>query len=234
MKLIDFAFIVFSLIVAAISYIASASLIFPIGVGLIYILYYFIFCRRKLKKYRKKVNVIHCCYHFINSFIVTLSVKESLDDAYESGIRLENKDFKEETDNIESMPTYDRIVYLRSYFNLAVYKMFINILNLYQDQGGNILNISDSLMRETTRTEKALADSTSIGERRLFEFVVLWVITFGILIFLRFGVSDFYTRMLNSMIFIILLAIFFIIVLASFHLFLTRYVSLSIKEDTSL
>ena len=234
MKKIDIVFIVISLATSAISYIASNNVFIPIGVLLVFELYYFVIGRKMIKKYLSKVNTIHCCYHFINSFIVTMSVKESLDDAYESGIRLENKEFNEETANLESMPIYDRIVYLRKYFNLAVYKMFINVLDLYQDQGGNILNISDALMRETTRTEKALADSVSTGEKHLFEFIILWSLTFLILVFLRFGISEFYMVMLSSALFMALLVFFFVLLLISIHVFLVRFSNITIKEDSGV
>ena len=231
MRKLDIIWIILSAMIAVVSYIASDSFFIPIGVVVVFVLYYFLFGRKRIKKYVSKVNVIHACYHFINSFIITLSVKESLDDAYESGIRLDNKEFNEETMNLENMPVYDRIVYLRKYFNLAVYKMFINVLDLYQDQGGNILNLSDALMRETTRTEKALADSTNLGERKLMEFIVLWLMTFAIMIFLRFGVSDFYIVMLKSPMFVALIILFFVVTLISIHLFIVRFSSLSIKED---
>ena len=231
MRKLDIIWIILSAMIAVVSYIASDSFFIPIGVVVVFVLYYFLIGRKRIKKYVSKVNVIHACYHFINSFIITLSVKESLDDAYESGIRLDNKEFNEETMNLENMPVYDRIVYLRKYFNLAVYKLFINVLDLYQDQGGNILNLSDALMRETTRTEKALADSTNLGERKLMEFIVLWLMTFAIMIFLRFGVSDFYIVMLKSPMFVALIILFFVVTLISIHLFIVRFSSLSIKED---
>ena len=234
MKKIDIIFLVISFVIGAISFAASNNVFFPIGTILVFELYYFVIARKIIKKYLSKVNTIHCCYHFINSFIITLSVKESLDDAYESGIRLENKEFNEETSNLESMPIYDRVVYLRKYFNLAVYKMFVNVLDLYQDQGGNRLNISDALMRETTRTEKALADSVSTGEKHLFEFIILWSLTFLILIFLRFGISEFYMTMLTSPLFMALLIFFFVLILASIHIFLIRFSNITIKEDSGV
>ena len=231
MKKVDILFVGLALVIGATAYISSINIFIALGVTAAFVLYYFLLGRKHIKKYLNKVNVIHCCYHFINSFIITLSVKESLDEAFESGTRLENKEFSDEVNSLESMSVYDRIIYLRKFFNLAVYKMFINVLDLYQDQGGDILTLSDSLMRETTRTEKALTDSTSIGERKLVEFIVLWLMSFAIMIFLRFGVQDFYLTMLKSPMFIVLIVLFFVVVLVSMHLFIIRFSSLSIKED---
>ena len=109
--------------------------------------------------------------------------------------------------------------------------MFINVIRLYQDQGGDILAMSDALLREATRTEKSLTESVSISHRKLFEFGLLWIMSFAILLFLRFGISEFYTKMVMSNMFVALLVAFFIVSLISIHLFVCSYTSLEIKED---
>lgn len=231
MKKIDLIFIISSLVVAFTSYIATTSMYIPIGIFVIYILYYFVLIRKRIKRYLNKVEIVHACYHFINSFIITMSVKESLDEAYQNGIRVAPKSLLIETNAIENMTIIERINFLRSYFNLAIYKMFINIIALHQEQGGNILIISDSLIRECTRVEKTLSESTSIGNRHLVEFFVLWLLSFFILIFLRFAIAQFYNQMINSNLMIGLICGFYLIFLISVHLFLLKFTSISIKED---
>lgn len=231
MKVVDIVFIIISLIAGTIGYLTALNYIIGGAIALLFLAYYFLIARKRFKQYYLKIDQIHCCYHFINSFIITLSVKESLADAYESGTRLTNKNFADEVSELSSMPLDDRIVYLRKYFNLAIYKMFLNVLSLYQDQGGDILNMSDCLMRETTRTEKSLTESISIGNRKLFEFGLLWLMSFAILLFLRFGISDFYLQMVKSTTFIALLIGFFFVVLISIHIFVCSYTSIKIKED---
>jgi len=231
MNAVSIIFIFIALLIGVIAYLTSFNLIIGIAIALIFIAYYFLIARRLFKRYFTKIDQIHCCYFFINSFIITLSVKESLDDAYESGTRITNKNFNDEVNELSSMALNDRLVYLRKYFNLAIYKMFLNVLNLYQDQGGDILTMSDCLMRETTRTEKSLTESISLGNRKLFEFGLLWLMSFAILLFLRFGISDFYIKMVQSYYFVGLLVGFFLVSLVSIHLFVCAYTSLRIKED---
>ena len=98
--------------------------------------------RKRIKRYLSKVETIHACYHFINSFIITLSVKDSLEEAYQNGLRLAPNSLTNETCEIENMTIAERLNFLRQYFNLAIYKMFLNIVGLYIDQGGNILYIA--------------------------------------------------------------------------------------------
>lgn len=175
---------------------------------------------------------MHTCYHFINSFIVTLSVKESYDDAFESATRINNKVLNDQIKELGNYNIYDRVKYLRQYFNLSIYKMFLNVLDLYQDQGGNILNMSDNLIRECTRTEKTLGETRQIGFKHLVEFLLLWSMATGILVFVRFSISDFYFQMLSNPIFKPMIFMFFLIILLSVHLFFSSYVNLSIKEDS--
>lgn len=231
MKKIDPIFIIASALIAFSGYITTMQIIIPIGIFLIYVLYYFVLIRKRISNYLHKVEVVHACYHFINSFLITMSVKESLEEAYQNGLRIAPKSLLEETNEIENMTIIERIVFLRSYFNLAIYKMFINIINLHQEQGGNILTISDSLFRECTRVEKTLSESTSIGNRHLIEFFVLWLLSLFILIFLRFAISQFYSQMINSILMISLISGFYLIPLISAHLFLIKYTNLSVKED---
>ena len=231
MKKIDLIFIISSLLISFSAYLATMQIFIPVGIFAIYVLYYFLLIRKKIAQYLHKSEVVHSCYHFINSFLITISVKESLEEAYQNGLRVAPKSLLEETEEIENMTIMERINFLRSYFNLAIYKMFLNVINLHQEQGGNILTISDSLIRECTRVEKTLNESTAIGNRHLVEFAVLWLLSFFILIFLRFAISQFYSQMISSFIMIAFISGFYLIFIVSVHLFLINFTSISIKED---
>lgn len=227
----DFIYILMVLVIAAVSYITSLNIYIPIVVLVTYLFYYFLFGRKILQKRNQLLRRVHACYHFINAFIISMSVKESLEDAYQGGIRFEDKELNEITNELENMKVSDRILYLREFFNLAVFKMFINVLNLYQDQGGNILNMSDELISESTRIEKSVSESISTSNHYLGQFILLWVMSIGILIFIRFSIDSFYQTMLKSSLFVGFLLVFFLVILFSIHLFITRYSKIIVKED---
>ena len=227
----DLFFILISLTLAAVAYFASLDIYVPILVLVLFVFYYFLFGRKYLVKKEQTTRRIHACYHFINAFIISMSVKESLEDAYQSGIRFEDKDLNEVTAEIENMKVSDRISYLREFFNLAVFKMFMNVLDLYQDQGGNILSMSDDLISETTRIEKSVSESIAESNRYLGQFLLLWIMAIAVLLFIRFSISSFYLTMVRSKVFVGFLLVFFVEILFSIHLFIVRYSSISIKED---
>ena len=228
---ISIAFVIASLIISVICFLTTSNIFYALAVLLIFIGYYFLYLFKKFKKYRSLVQRVHSAYFFINSFLITLSVKESYAEAYQSGLRMQDSELHLFANELNELSDLEKVKYLKNYFKLAIYKMFLNVLEIYQDQGGNILSMSDNLMRECTRTEKTLNDSSNLGIKHLIEFIILWALSFGVLLFMKYGIRDFYNKMLNDPIFAPLIFLFFLICLLSIHLFFKNFINLSIKED---
>ena len=231
MKLLDVFALIISLIIGICGYFGSNSLIFALAVVVIYFLVYMVVLRKRVFTYLKNVRKVHSCYNFINSFILTMSAKKSLEDAYYNATKLNDKEFRDVVANIEESEITEQIHYLKKYFKLALYRIFLNVFNVYQEQGGEILKISESLTKESVRVERSLRESKRIGERKLIEFSLMWVITFGILIFMRFGLSTFYGDMMKVPLFYVFLVAFFLFSLGSSVIFTFRFTNLAIKED---
>ena len=230
MKKINLIFIIVGLMLGALCYLSTNSILFAGLVALIFVVDYFLLMHKRFTHYFSLIERVHTSYHFINSFVITLSVKESLEDAYQNGIRINNARLNAETEQLNEMSVVDRIRYLKDYFNLSIYLMFLNVIDLYQDQGGNILTMSDNLIKECTRTEKALSETLSIGNRHLKEFVVLWLMAIAILLFMRFSLKDFYLSMLEAPMFGALVFVFFLICIISINLFIIAFTDLTVKE----
>ena len=230
MKKHDLIFIFISLVLGALCYFSTLIYIYGIAIFLLSIIDYFILIRKRFTNYTALIDRVHIGYYFINSFIITLSVKDSLEDAYQNAIRFSNSQFKAEVDQLNELTPTERVKYLADFFNLSIYTMFLNVLNLYQDQGGNILSMADNLLRECTRSEKTLNETLSIGYKHLVEFLILWAMSFAILLFMRFSIKDFYLTMLKNQIFAPLIVCFFLICIFSINLFVNQFTNLTIKE----
>ena len=230
MKRIDLVFIILGIFIGILCYISTINLIFSIVILVLFVADYFLLMRKRFKHYFELIERVHTSYHFINSFVISLSVKDSLEDAYQNGIRINNARLNAETKELTEMAPLDRVKYLSSYFNLSIYSVFLNVLDLYQDQGGNILNMADNLLRECTRTEKVLSDTLSIGYKHLTEFIILWLMSFGILLFMRFSIEEFYLMMLKNAFIVPMIFMFFLICIASINLFVNAFTNITIKE----
>jgi len=231
MKKVDLIFIFIGFFLGFLLFISTNNYIFSVVLALIFIVDYFLLMRKKILHYFDLIERVHTSYHFINSFVITLSVKDSLDEAYQNGIRINNARLNAETKELDDMPVIERIKYLKDYFSLSIYRMFLNVLDLYQDQGGNILNIADNLMRECTRTEKTLSDTLSIGYKHLTEFIILWLMSFAILLFMRFSIEEFYLMMLKNAFITPMIFMFFLICVGSTNLFINSFTDLTVKEE---
>ena len=220
-----------SLVTGGLAYLSSDNYIIAAVITLVYLLYYVIFARKRISLYIEKNNRIHFCYQFINSFVITMSVKDSLEDSFTNATQGATGEYEETIKELSDLNPMEKVNYLRKYFNLAVYKMFINVLDIYQEEGGNLLTMSDALIQETTRIEDTLNKTNNVIKRIAVEFGILWIISLGVLIFLRFGVSDFYQTMLSSIPFLVTLILFFVLFLVSIHSLVRRATELYIKED---
>lgn len=232
MKKYDLVAISICLIICLIGFLTSNNLFVGLGIFVVFLAYYFLFMRKKIKAYIDETSKIHCCYHFISSFLITLSVKDSLDDAFESGTRNANEHFQLYLNEMQEMNINEKIEYLNKYFHFNVYRMFSKVVNLYVEQGGNVLKLSDSLLNENTRIEETMNASSSIGKKKTVEFAILWALAFLVVLFMRFALANFYLNMLKSNIFLILLVAFFLIFLVSVHFYLMRFIKLPVKEES--
>ena len=73
----DVFYIFITLALAVVAYFTSLNIYIPIFVLLSFLLYYLLVGRKLLNKREQIVRRIHACYHFINAFIISMSVKES-------------------------------------------------------------------------------------------------------------------------------------------------------------
>lgn len=222
-KNLFFIAIFISAISAIVAFVATSNMYVCIGVLLFYLLYLLFSVKNVLICYKNKVNRIHECFNFTNSFIISLSVNNSFQTAYEYATLNAKGYFLEEISHIEHLQISERINYLSNYFLSDIYKMFLNIISAYEDQGGNILTMSESLIKELTRIENETNEYLSQSRRRIIEFSSLWILTYVILLFVRFALSQFYDRISSSPLFIASICIFFFFVLISIHLMITTF-----------
>ena len=68
----------------------------------------------------------------------------------------------------------------------------MDLINIYEEQGGNILEMSHYLLEETRLIEEYISSSKSITKKKMVEFAILWLLTLGIMVFMRFALSQFF------------------------------------------
>ena len=221
--------IVIGLIFGIVTYIGSNNLIVTLAVFVISLLYFILIARPLYKRYDTKTKRFHQCYHFINSFIVSLSIKSSLSGAYESAMNAMPEDFVSKVENLDTFDQKERLENLNKYFRFHAFSLFLDLVNIYEEQGGDILEMSHYLLEETRLTEEYIAENNSIARKKITEFAILWFLTLLVVIILRFALSSFYSSLTKQLYYVIGIGGVFIFALVSIHIALMKMTKLEIK-----
>ena len=221
--------IVISVVIGVITFLTSNNYIIAAIALVIYLLYFLIFARKIFNKYQTKIVRFYECYHFINTFIVSLSIKSSLSSAYETAILTIDKEHVKELETIDSFEINDWLNHLNKYFKFHIFSLFIDLININEEQGGNILEQSKYLLEELRLNEEYISEGTLISKRKMTEFAILWVLTYVIMVFMRFALSSFFQNISKQLFFIIGILLIDVFCLLSIHFAIIKYTSLKIK-----
>ena len=208
-------FFLLALIVSGIAYFASENLYLTLGVGVVFLVYPQIFLVSKLMKSQALNERYHECYHFVNTFIVSLDIRGSLNSAFASINPTMSKTYLSVYDGISSSKSEDKLLYLQKHYPFYFYGLFTKVITLYQEQGGDILSMSTHLLEEGRRSEEHLRYCQDLAFTRTIEFVVLWIFALIILVVMRVSLNQFFNQIMSKTLFIIGLAVFFLFFLVS-------------------
>lgn len=186
---------------------------------------------REYKKFKKIDKVTHECISFINNFIISLSIHNTLSATFEMIKESISGDLRKEIDSIDHLDVEEKLDYLKNYFDSSLYDFFLKIINQYVFNGGDIIGISQLLIFDSRKIETSLDNFLMVSKRKFIEFSILWGITIGILIILQFSLSMFYESILSMNFYAPLIFIFFIIFLIFLYLFLKHNFNLSFINE---
>ncbi|MCR5184837.1 MAG: hypothetical protein K6C32_02000 [Bacilli bacterium] len=229
MKTINVLGFVIGLILAFVSFYASSNVILGGGALIVSLLFYHLYVLPKLNKHNTLIQKLHECYFFINNFLISLSIKESLLAAFEAVSSAISDDFKEYLDSINELSPQEKLLYLKKYFPFHLYGIFVDIVILWIEQGGNILEMSNHVTNEMREVEEYISYSETIAKRKTFELIVLWIFSLSVVVVLRLSLNDFYGPLTQQFIFIASIALLVIVVLASIFFFVNRYIKIDVR-----
>ena len=224
-------FFLISISMSLISYVALDNFIVPLVILAIYLLASLLLFIPQLKKHNFKIQRFHECYHFINNFVIALSIKKSLAGAMESTVASMPNEFNEVYEGIESQSEMDKLNYLADYFGFHLYLLFLQIIEVWQDEGGDILIYSKHLIAESQYNEEYISKVEANNKKKTFELITLWAFCLVILVFLRFALKDFYSHIKGQLFFIISVSAFMLFVLFSIFLLIKKMTKIELKGN---
>lgn len=172
-------------------YLVTSDLILTLAVAVLYLLFFFGLYNYKSNDFSKKIERNYEAISFMNNFIISLSVTNSINATYEAMKENASETLKQQMSSIDHLNVETKIEYLSKYFELPLYRVFVNIINQYVDSGANILDISKLLIHDTRNLENRIHEFELTAKRKEREFLVSWGFTFIILGVLQIALSSF-------------------------------------------
>ena len=221
--------IVVSLVLTGVIFLASSNISISILIFSVSMLFFIIIARRLINKGQLKAHRYHECFHFINSFIVSLNTKGSMGAAIESGYGTSDDETKAMLDSIRELNEEEKLSYLTKYFRFDLYRLFVDTVSLWNEQGGDILKMSQYLLNQARLKEEYLLTCESMQKRKTIEFAILWAISLGILSILRFALLQFFERIRNALFYQVSVVVIALFVLFSIYVLIKRITKVEIE-----
>ena len=147
----------------------------------------------------------------------------------ESSYETADEGTKEIIDSIEDLSEQEKITYLSKYFKFDLYHLFVDMVSLWNEQGGDILDMSRHLVEQVRLKEEYLLTCESLNKSKTVEFVVLWTIALIILASLRFALSQFFDRISKTIIYQIAVVVVILFALLSIYILILRITNVSLE-----
>ena len=222
-------YIIVSLLCGLICFLSTTDILLGVLVLAIYILVFILLINKKFVRYNTKIKRFHSCYLFINNYIVALSIKKSLKTALETTSLTLDDDFNDLYKSITQFDEIDKLKYFSNFYKFDVYNLFVDVIRVWCDEGGDILSMTHNLSNYLRENEEFIVTCQALHKKRLTEFIILWSFSFAILLILRFALSQFYSMMVGQIFFKIGIFAIFIFALLSFFLAAVKVTSIELK-----
>ena len=218
-----------SLMLSIVTYIALDNYIYACAVLVLSILVVTTLISPIMASHQIKVRKYHECYHFINNFVIALSIKKSIAGSLESTVSSMPNEFTDIYNGLENMSNKEKMNYLSTYFKFHVYQLFLQIVELWEENGGDILKMSKYLISETRLNEEYITKADSMASHKYVEIGILWGFCCLIVIILRFSLKDFYDKIKSQLVFIIAILGLMVFILFSMYLLVRKGTKLQLK-----
>lgn len=209
-------------IIALISYILLNNVYISIAIFVIYLLYFVLRLNIFIARFDKQKKKIEFLYTFMNDLIISISVYKNVEKACESTLEQLQFEKNKTFGDLSSFNAYEKVKYLSNYFLMPIYDIFLNVLDAYIENGGDILEMCEFISTYISQIEGYFIKSETVRKNKLIEFIGLWIFCLLLLFFIRFALADFYAQLSSSVFYLIGLVFFFLFVIISIEVLLFK------------
>ncbi len=187
-------YLIICLIIGGMNFYITNNVYFSIGLFIIGILIFSLGIDKSINQFFIKEKKTKEAINFISNFIITLSINKSILSTFNTVEESFSKDLKNQVYLINNLNVEEKIKYLSKYFALSIYDVFLNLIDQYIYNGGDVLKISQLLLFDVRKIEEKLDSHNDILIKKLMEFIILWIMIFVIVIIMKLSLADYFLK----------------------------------------
>lgn len=163
-------------------------------------------------------------YYFIQMFLTTLTIKktvlESYLDVYQR-YQLANHSWLQSYGSNDPLLVLEN---LQSRFPHPLFIVFVNTVKFYETQGGDVLDLFESVLTQTRLVETRRMEKQQLKKRYFWQWFMLWSLNLFVLFMAKIVLLDLFTTMMTSFIFVMMLTVVLWYVPISFLMWINTFI----------
>ena len=212
-----------------ICFISTQNLISTAIIGVVTILYFVVYVNKVMKNKDEKITRFQDCYQFINNFLIALSIKGHVSGALASALESQNEETNDLVKSIDSNDPLEKVIYMKDYFKFDVYSLFVDLIKVFNDEGGDIISMSRYLLNQIREDEEYIVNAERMNKKALVEFTILWIFALSILVVLKFALDDFFSHIVKNIFYQVSVVCILFFALFSAHIAVRKITNIKIK-----
>ena len=141
-------------------------------------------------------------YYWMQTLLTTLSIKKTITETFVNVVQQYQLKKEHWISPYMSNDSIHALRNLKQRFTHPLYGLFINTLEFYEVQGGDVLILFDSILQQTRLVESRRTEIQSLTKKYFFQWIFLWVLNLFILLMSKFVLMDLFDVMKTNLIFI--------------------------------
>lgn len=177
-----------------------------------------------IMKYRSSLLTFS---HFANSLIMQITVTPNASTAINEISNFLNNEEKEILQN-EELLVKEKLEAIEKNYEFPLYQVFKEIIVLYDTQGGDIIDMSLQLLRQIDDYIKNVEEIYLDNIKKISEVLVLWGFAFGVIIYIKEIMKDYYMQIILNQSFQMVIGIFFMMFIITLFILSKKYIEIRI------
>jgi Flp pilus assembly protein TadB len=183
-------------------------------IPIVFIVFYFLV--PLIIKIRLNANKNDQLYFLVNIILNQLRTDKSLTTAFKSIVTFFPEELRNnyETYGVSPLEFLDL---MREYFDSNYYEIFLNMIKIYDSKGGDIEERSKVLIDAIAFSKEVRSELIKTKLRKLSEFIIMWLLSFLVLLYLRLGLTAYYLDLLNTNFVFAIIGNFILFIISSYY-----------------